>query len=203
MQGSQTSKLEYMYSHGYISTFQGVHYNQNSNCSGDALTRNRRDFFYFVGLQSNSGTKSLPNCAVDPFFGLQAKFWVYRVSFLLQKNMRKVWGYTSELINGQGVPMERKFGKPWASVSLVSEFIHSLSRQPARTFKLHTRAISVLAIVLSSQNRLLCSKSDNNVTRKRILVRYHTGTALSSGVPKLGYIYPLEVHFGFSRDTLN
>ena len=39
--------LGYMYPRGHFSTFQGVHYNQNLNCRGDALTPNCGTFFFF------------------------------------------------------------------------------------------------------------------------------------------------------------
>ena len=44
-----------------------------------------------------------------------------------------------------------KVADPWASVSSASEFIQSLFWQPTRAFKLHTMAISALAIVPYSQ----------------------------------------------------
>ena len=53
-----------------------------------------------------------------------------------------------------------------ASASLASEFTHSLSWHPTRKFKPHTRAISALAIVPSSQITLI-SKSDKTSSRER------------------------------------
>ena len=51
------------------------------------------------------------------FFFFKARFCVFIERDFLQKNIRKFGRYTSKFINGQRVPIYRKFGKPWSGVS--------------------------------------------------------------------------------------
>ena len=106
----------YMYLQKYILTFQGVHCSQNLNSRGNALIPNCEDLFLFCRSSIEFGDKVPSKLRSGPSFCFQARVWVYSSCFLMQKNMRKVWGYTSELMNGQKAPMNKKFGKPLAIV---------------------------------------------------------------------------------------
>ena len=91
----------------------------------------------------------------------------------------------------------KKFSQLWGSTSLTyllskcdsvssaSEFTHSLSWQPTWTFKPHTRAVSALAIVLSSQITLI--KVWEQGHQERIFNQYHASLMgnryVSEGLP--------------------
>ena len=173
---------------GVLFAFQGVHYSQNLNCRGDGLIPNCGDLFFLLcGSSIEFGGKISSRLWSGPFFGLQARFWVYRASFFIIEKYEKSLGCTSELINGQRVPMNRKFGKPWTSVHQ-----HLNSSEPILVAHPNLQT-SDECDFCTCHRTLFSDYSDQSLTTRSPERRFSTaGTALRSGVLKLGYIYPQE-----------